>query len=294
MKLEINNKMATAELIKSIEDLGEIYQAIAPFEQQLRAFKDQGIKRPYAVSVRDASFIRLNSGLNGWTRTCHAPICAKNEPYVLVRHSPVAMNLRLVKQATKTHANGKWFYQPRDFWKNSAEQAKTDEKKFPNDPEKRKAIIIPEKLDFDVTSDSDIARFLWQDTREDYFNQKVSGNSVRMYNFNKEVADSQEDNTCIVNYLWFGRPGGGSGLGCWYRDLCDSSRAFGVLKKAAEGSRAPRKKDSEREKLEFHYKPRELDREIKRLGKISQGKVKISDLESEVEKVSEFLKKLKQ
>ena len=41
---------------------------------------------------------------------------------------------------------------------------------------------------------------------------------------------------CIVNYLWFDRPEYGSGFLCrdWY--LSGDFRAFGVLRKSAEGT----------------------------------------------------------
>ena len=79
--------MAEAELLEYVKGLGDIYSVSAPFDAQHYALRDVGIKTP--ISVRDASFARLHGNDQGYTRTCHGVIWAKDLPTIVARVSPL-------------------------------------------------------------------------------------------------------------------------------------------------------------------------------------------------------------
>ena len=74
------------------------------------------------------------------------------------------------------------------------------------------------------------------------------------------------------------------GSGFRGRGLDYSYGARGVLK-SAEGT--------SQKFSEFPYTNRQINQQLKRIDRIAQGKIRISDLESEIEKVAEFLENLK-
>lgn len=215
--------MAKAEYVAEIKGLGKAYRCFAPFDEQLKAFREVGIRHP--ISVRDTAYARLQGNLMQGTRTAHAPIYAPNENGVLVRTSPLVTNLRKAKKATQSHRGRHYFTQPLEIYEKVVEQAEKDSSK---EPEKRKAVVLPSRQNFDVDRDSEIARFLFQDTREEYFDEFRKGNNICFYNLNQDTIDSQEG--AIVNYLWFGSTDYDSVLDGDNWSLRDAYRTFGVLR----------------------------------------------------------------
>ncbi len=219
--------MTEAKLIENVEGLGDIYLIEKPFDKQLDVFNKIGIK--YPTSVRDTSYLRLKGNCRLGTRTCHAPIYAKDSRVIIARVSPLVTNLEMAEKAVQAHRNNNYSVFDKSIygkWEKIAQNDKTKK------PENRNAIFLSERNDYKIHEDSDEARFLFQDTRKDYFNKFVLRDSIQSCQINPETVDSQDGT--IVNYLWFGGPGGSSYLDFRDRDLYFHLRAFGVLKKASE------------------------------------------------------------
>ena len=265
--------MAQIENLGKVKGLGEIKVCSASFDKQIISLKNAGAKFPYIISARDTAYMRLNDGLKDGTRTCHAPIYAKDSPIILAMVSPLISNLKMAKKAVEANRNNEYFAtKDTEIYDKYAKIAETDKNK---EPEKRKAIFLPEKEKFTIEKNSEAARTLFQDVRAQYFDEFVS-NGINFYPINEEIVNKQKGTT--INYLWFWHPDDGSGLVGYGRVLSLVSGAFGVLKETSEaGSRS---------KLPYSSK------EIKALQKIAEG-VKTGELAaSKLEKVIGFFGRL--
>ena len=250
-----------------IEGLGEIYRIYAPFDKQLKAFRELEIKAP--VSVRDASLIRINGKSTEGTRTCHAPVYLKDSPTIIARISPLVKNLEMAKKAVDFHRKINYPVFDTSIYAQWEKIAKQDKGKK---PEKRRAIVLPERNDFEIHRDSEEAGFFWQDKRGEYFKRFVPSDKVKVYQIDLKDVDSS--NGTIINYVWFGSPGGGSGLLLGGRVL-GGDGAFGVLEKTPQGT--------QKISRELPYTKSQIERELKR----------ISRLESELSKSKEFFESLR-
>ena len=250
-----------------VKGLGEIHRINAPFVVQLGAFREIGIKAP--VSVRDTSLIRLSGKSTEGTRTCHAPVYLKNSPTIVARMSPLVRNLGMAQKAVNAHKSSEYPVFGSSIYAQWEKIAKQDKGKK---PEKRRAIILPERKDFDIHRDSDEAEFFWQDKRKEYFKRFVSADKVIAYQIDPETVDSQDG--AIVNYLWFSYPVYGSDLllGDWSLDI--DYGAFGVLEKTSE---AGLQKISGN--LVRHYTQREAKKYTNILQDVMSGKTGTSKLE---------------
>ena len=222
--------MSKLEKIGHVKGLGDIYRSYAPFPEQIRDFNELGIK---LVSVRDASYERLHGDNIEGTRTCHAPVCAKDSPTIIVRMSPLIKDLEMAEQAVNAHRDNQYpvFDKDKSIYAKYEEIAKEDENKM---PEKRRAIILPKREDYGIHKDSDEAMFFFQDTRKDYFKRFVPKDIVPCWQISTDKVDST--NGTIINYVWFGEPDVRSGLLFWDRDLLINLRALEVLRKSGEAT----------------------------------------------------------
>lgn len=219
--------MAKAKFVEHVEGLGALYVVYAPFDKQVSALKEAGIESP--ESVRDASWVRLHSKFQAYVRTCHAPICAKDSPVIIARVSPAIGKPEMLETIVRAHRKFHYpvFDNDKSIYAQWEKIAKQDAGK--KIPEERRAIILPQRGDYRMHRDSDEAKFLWQDTREAYFKEKIREDNVVVWQIPTNAIDSQDGT--IVNYVSFDRPERGSALGFRGRYLnYVNSRAFGVLK----------------------------------------------------------------
>ena len=221
--------MKKANFVEHVEGLGDVYVVYDLFDNQVQALKDAGIEVP--ESVRDASYVRLHGKSQEYTRTCHAPICAKDSPVIIARVSPAIGKPEMLKAMVNAHIVNQYPILDSDKsiyreWLQIAEQDKGLR------PEKRRAIILPQRVDYRIHRDSDEAEFFWQDTRKEYFKEKVNGDSIQVWQIPIDVVDSI--NGTIVNFVGFDWPVDGSGLSFRGRCLGCGGGAFGVLKKTSE------------------------------------------------------------
>ena len=215
--------MSTPEKIEHVKGLGDVYRSYAPFNQQIRNLNEIGIKAP--VSVRGASYERLHGDNIEGTRTCHAPVCAKDSPTIIVRMSPLIKDLEMAEQAVSAHKNSQYpvFDKDNSIYHKYEEIAIADKDK---NPEKRRAIILPERNDYGIHRDSEEAGFFWQGTRKPYFERFVSGDTVPCWQISTDKIDSA--NGTIINYVWFNRPDYESNLNFRNRNLNNNNRALGM------------------------------------------------------------------
>jgi len=146
-RYELSKNMARTEVLEYIEGLGEVHRCYTNFATQLKNFRSDGIDAP--VSVRDASYIRVNGYNLEYTRTCHAPICAKDSPTIVARVSPLVTDLKMAKKAVNAHRDNQYPVFDSDCsiyaqWEKIAKQQKRRK------PENRDAIILSERGDFRV------------------------------------------------------------------------------------------------------------------------------------------------
>jgi len=279
--------MAKTEVLEYVKGIGEVHRSYDPFDKQLADLREDGIKSP--VSVRDAAYIRVHGHNTNYTRTCHAPVCAKDSPVIVARMSLLVKNMEMAEQAVQAHRNSQYPVVDDDFriyaqWEKIAKQ---DAVKA---PEKRRAIILPQRGNYRINRDSDEARFFFQDTihtpnsDNDYFVKFVKGDSIPVLQIPVSAVDSA--NGTIVNYVGFDGPEVESNLYFRGRNLDVDYRALGV-RKSAEGT-------SQKNSAVLLYTQRELTQTLSILEEIRQGKVRISDLKGKVAKVAQFLQRLKQ
>ena len=219
--------MAKPQHIKQIRGLGRLYLSEAPLDEQLRELRSARVE--YPISLRDASYARLHGGPTYATRTCHANILARNSPVIVARISPLVETLKMARIAVEAHSATQYPVFDKsvygDIYGKWLAIAEKDRTKKPKD---RRAFFLEQRGDHRIHKDSEQAMALWQDTREDYFNKIVRGDSVESFQVNPNRVDSQDGT--IINYLWFDGVDGGSDLLFWGRVLDYDNRALGVLK----------------------------------------------------------------
>ena len=216
--------MNKAQFVEDIEGLGKLYVAYGSFDIQVQSLKERGIEIP--ASVRDASYARLHGKSQDYTRTCHASICTKNSPVIIARVSPAIKSPKMLKTMVEAHSNSRYpvFDEDKSIYREWERIAKQDKRLNPG---KARAIMLSKREDYRIHKDSEEAIFFWQDTRKEYFKQKVNGYSVPVLQIPVDVVDSTDGT--IVNYVGFGRFGSGSYLDFGGRDLLSySGGAFGM------------------------------------------------------------------
>lgn len=255
--------MAKEKIIQEIEGLGRIVECSVPilpafttphFLDQLIELRKAGVG--YSISIRDCAYMRIHNGPRATTKTCHAPICARNSPIILAMVSPLIEDLRMAEQAAKGHRgylvtdhfvmpdrNGRYRWRsgvnsggfPADYfirpdteiYDKYAEMAEIDKNE---EPEKRKAIVLPENKDFIIKRGSEIARTLFQDVEEQYFD-KFAHDGIRFCPAGTSFVDAQKGT--IIDVLLFSHPNHCSELDV-SRLIYGMHGTFGVLKKTSK------------------------------------------------------------
>ena len=217
-----------AKPIGEVEGLGLVYQVYAPLDRQILAFQNVGIKHPFLVTPEETAMIRLAGLSSNYTRNCIAPVGVKGEAPLLYKPS-ILMNPEMAIIAVKSHLEGKYPALDRAFYEVLKERAKTE---LGLAPEDRTAQVLQSNEDYDLTPEMDDARFLFGKQTAEYF-KRFKHPSIKLYNL--PTTETPKDK-CSVNYLGFVRPKDGSELsfGKWFLD--NDGRAFGVLRKSAEGT----------------------------------------------------------
>ena len=264
-----------------IKEFGKIYKTDAPFDQALKALKEMGI--PRLITTRDLAYTRIKRGKNSslckeGSYTRHGLEYAAQKPVLLNRTSSL-LNLKLARKAVESNKDHQYFSTYLKLYEKHYKQAKQEEKE--KEPEKRKILILPSRDTFTFSKNEDVAKALFRDV--DYFSF-INKNSIKFDLINKDLIDNQKKT--ILTQIWLCSLDDDSGVGGGSRSLYCAYRVRGVLESCEAGAKFLPKPNS-------NYN-RQLNAQLRRLNKIAQGTIKISDLEAEVAKVSGFLQKLKQ
>ncbi|MEN9626041.1 MAG: hypothetical protein RL557_369 [archaeon] len=268
--------MVEVTFLETVKGLGDVYIARAPFDKQFPALQEKGI--PHFISVRDDSYLRLQGNYQSGTRTCHAPICAKDSSVIVARISPAFENLEMARQMVNAHKilqypvfSGRKIY---GQWEKIAKKEKNKR------PEERTAHVLSERGDYALHKDSDDAKFFFQDQRKRYFKEKVSSDSIQVYQIDPQVVDAQKGT--IVNYTWFGSVGYGSDLGFRGRGLDCDIEALGVLTPKASAVLKPAKlvrKNFSPEEMKVPYTQKEITKQLEVAREVRKGNLPNSKLE---------------
>ena len=258
-----------------IKGLGKVGIEYAPFDIQLKKFKEAGAKFPYVMDVRNMAYMRLNKGPKDGARTCHAPIYAKDSPIIIARVSPLIKDFKMAEQAVEANRNNQYFTtNDTEIYDKYAKIAEKDKSK---EPEERMALMLPSKENYLIKPNSEEAQALFKDTGEEYF-ETFCKNGINFYPLDKNFINKQKGS--LVEYLWFGHPVSGSDLYGDDRSLGSDNRAFGVLSETSEAG----------SKKIVPYSLKSLNKVITLANEIKEGNIAASKLE----KVVDFLEKLKQ
>ena len=216
--------MVKVEKLGNIEGLGNIVSCYAPFDEQLKLLEKAGARFPYVMSVEQMACMRLNGGPLDPARTCLAPVQAKNSPVILAMVSPLIENPDMAEQVVHSYRNRNYFVtKNKNIYDKLYAKAEEDRTK---EPEKRRAIILPEKGNYLIEPDSEEAESIFRKVQKDYFT-KFAKKGVTFYPIREDFVNEQ--NGTVINYLWFWGPDDDSGLGGDDGYLYSSTATLGRL-----------------------------------------------------------------
>ena len=217
---------------------------------------------------------------------------AKDNHVLLVKEGPELLQLENAERAVQLHRDNKEYPITQDTYNSHLKQAEK-ESKTKKAPEKRSILILPERENFTISSENhfDVLRFLAEDPNQaEKYLRRLSEkdiNKITFYLRNKNYVDKQE--VPFQDQLWLHSLDSGSGLFGYGRYLnYDYVRVFGVFKKTGEAS--SQKIEGSKQKLP--YSSKEAIEMYKLVEKIRKGDIRISDLESKLSQVSDFLENL--
>ena len=204
-------------------DAGDIFYLAAPLNNQIEAFREQGISAPYIVLPEDVVDMRLAGVSNSGTRTGLTPLAVKGENTLLYKGSPWMYSPEMALVAVQAHKNRKFPQLPRAFYEVVKDLAKVQEGM---EPEDRTAIVLSWKGDSKLTPEMPETRFALGRRANEYF-EANKHQSILFWDLNSDSKDAVD-----VNYSWFDGPQNGSSLDARDRYLYDHDVAFGVLRNA--------------------------------------------------------------
>src|SRR3989344_2498432 len=137
-------------------DAGDIFYLAAPLNNQIEAFREQGISAPYIVLPEDVVDMRLAGVSNSGTRTGLTPLAVKGENTLLYKGSPWMYSPEMALVAVQAHKNRKFPQLPRAFYEVVKDLAKVQEGM---EPEDRTAIVLSWKGDSKLTLEMPETRF---------------------------------------------------------------------------------------------------------------------------------------
>ncbi|MBI2451815.1 hypothetical protein HYV50_01915 [Candidatus Pacearchaeota archaeon] len=250
----------------------------------LELLKEKGIKKP--ISLEQLAEARIKSGAKSSLSTegsyvKEGAIYVPNQAPLFVRDSPVLSN---AKEATQAHRENREFYLDAKTYLEQAEEDKTKE------PQKRKILILKQRDDFSVPTDkfgeNETALWAFRDNAEKY-GEFLRENGINNWNVclvGEYYVDKQEKS--FARQLWLRRLDGGSGLSDDYGLLDCDDPVCGVC---AEGASEKIFSPSKTSKDSSPYTQKELEKYTKIVEGVRKGNLPSSKLE----KIEEFLEKLK-
>ncbi len=216
---------------------------------------------------------------------------APKNPVLLLRKNTELLQLENAKRAVQLHRNDKECPITQDTYNRHLKQAEK-EAKAKKSPEKRNILILPERDNFSINSEVhfDILRFLAEDPKqaEKYLGRlsEKDINEIDFYLRNKDYVDRQESpfqDQLLLHWVHSRSSLFGD------RDLVsDYGGVFGVFEKTGKASSKKVKRSAQK----LLYSPKEALKIYRIVQEVRKGDVKISDLESKLSNVADFLENL--
>jgi len=215
---------------------------------------------------------------------------AQNNPVLLLRENSELLQLDNAKKAVQLHRNGKAYPLTQEAYDSHLKQAEK-EAKSKSAPEKRSILILPERETFSINSQNyfDFLRFLAEDPKQaEKYLERLSEkdiNQVEFYLRNKSYVGQQE--APFQDQLWAHSLGGMSSFSGGKVLDSDGNWLLGVFSIGEASS-----KKIERSAQKLPYSIKEAQKIYKIVQEIRESNIKLSDLESKLSQVSDFLENL--
>ncbi|MBU0760104.1 MAG: hypothetical protein KJ600_00335 [Nanoarchaeota archaeon] len=222
----------------------------------------------------------------GWTRGMRL-IPKGDKPYLLARDS-ILLNPETAQKAVAANQGGELFYPDKEVYEAHYQIAKADKDKLPG---RQRVMLLPSQDTFTISDGEDkTLRFLARGKKagKTFFARiKESGrNGIPFYLPSADWV-RQNAGATFLQHSWLSGLAGASSFSGRGRDLRYRGHAFGVFpvsRPAGERKISPRGKQAAKsEPLVMPCTPRQVQRELKRIGR----------LESEILKVRIFLEGLR-
>ena len=157
--------------------------------------------RIHAENGRESSLSRSGSD------TLAGYASFKREMPIRVARSPL-VNIKLAELAVAANRIGRYFSASEQVYERFARQAEQDKSK---DPEKRRAVVLPDNKPFQVSSkeNPDVFRHIFGRAGEDYL-QFIGRNSITVYPVDVNTVNAQDGT--ILTQEWLGRLDDDSGV----------------------------------------------------------------------------------
>ena len=196
----------------------------------------------------------------------------KGEMPIRVARSPL-VNVRLAGLAVKANRAGNYFSDSEQVYERFAKQAEEDKSK---DPEKRRAVVLPNNKPFQVSSraNPDVFRHIFGKAGEDYL-QFMGRNSITVYPVDVNTVNAQDET--ILTQEWLSGLDDGSNV---YGDERSLNYNYAVRGVQRTGGASSQKKSSTGAITQ--YSTKQLDRLIKVMQGVREGKLPASRLEREI------------
>ena len=249
----------------NVKGLGKIYEARVSFEAALKELRTQDIRQP--TSSRDLAYARIQEGkgsslCSNGSYTNEGFEYAKGQSVLLKLKSRLS-NQKLAKQAVEANRIRNYFSMGREIYEQDYEQAQKDLNK---EPEKRQVLLLPSRKGFNITVNDDIAKGLFKDQAEKYFDF-LGQDSLRVYLVDKNTVDNQDG--VILTQNWLCNLDGRSGLDGDSWDLGYDSGVRGVSRKTSVAGS---------QKNVLPYTQRQVDKIAKVISGVKDGKFGTSKL----------------
>ena len=196
----------------------------------------------------------------------------KGEMPIRVARSPL-VNVRLAGLAVKANRAGNYFSDSEQVYERFANQAEEDKSK---DPEKRRAVVLPDNKPFQVSSkvNVDVFRHIFGKAGEDYL-QFIGKDSITVHPVDVHNVDAQDET--ILTQEWLGELGNGSYVDGLDRNLNLRGTVRGVQRTGVASSQKNASTGSITQ-----YSTKQLDRLIKVMQGVREGELPASRLEREI------------
>ncbi len=217
-----------------VKSLGNLVQSDGNLSTNVKDLAGRLISIRYEAYARIHTSGKEDIGNSEGTRVSMLVYYLKGENPVLQKQS--RFSSKLARLLVEANSQNKYFSTGLEKEYEKARKSADKQAQDEIAPEKRNAIVCPSRDVFEMSPNNNLEclSFVFEDLAQKY-HQKNNA-SIKFYPISKDVVDGKNPNLLtningtIVNYLWFGSLGGGSGLIGNYgdADFC-SDWARGVL-----------------------------------------------------------------